>query len=144
MLSVITLIESKTYSQAIKHECWKEAMLSEIQALQQNNTWELIDLSRSKTSIRCKWIYEVKLKADRFLERYKSRLVAKGYTHTEGIDYFNTFSPLVKMTTVSLFGFSIHTALVSSSMRCKKFLLIWRSTKRGIYDSATRISHFKT
>ncbi|XP_019155956.1 PREDICTED: uncharacterized protein LOC109152764 [Ipomoea nil] len=72
--------EPKTYNEAIKFQCWKQAMQAEIQALQDNHTWTLTDLPPGKTPIGCKWVYKIKHKSDGSIERYKARLVAKGYT----------------------------------------------------------------
>ena len=99
-LSVSTLVEPTSYTQAVKHAEWREAMHNEITALELNDTWDIVDLPASKHVIGCKWVYKVKLKSDGTLERYKARLVAKGYNQCEGLDYYETFSPVAKLTTV--------------------------------------------
>ena len=77
-------------------------MQAKIQALQQNNTWMLVDLPPAKNPIGCKRVYKIKHKADSNIESYKARLVAKGHTQTHGVDYFDTFSPIAKMSTIQL------------------------------------------
>ncbi|XP_028806858.1 uncharacterized protein LOC114761610 [Neltuma alba] len=77
-------------------------MNAEIHALKQNQTWTLTSLPPGKKPISCKWVFKTKFKANGDIERYKAHLVAKGYTQTEGLDYFDTFSPVAKMTTLRL------------------------------------------
>lgn len=79
-IAVTSIAEPKSYNQAIKSSHWKKATDAEIRALQDNNTWELVELPPSKIPIGCKWVYKIKLKVDGTVERYKARLVAKGYT----------------------------------------------------------------
>jgi len=99
-LSVSTVFEPTYYHQAVAYREWCEAMKAELQALENNNTWSLVDLPLHKKPIGCKWAFKVKYKADGTVERHKARLVAKGYTQCEGIDYHKTFSPVAKLTTV--------------------------------------------
>ena len=66
-------------------------------ALRKNGMWELVDLPRDKKTIGCKSVFSVKYKADGSIERYKGRLVAKGFTQTYGIDYQETFAPIAKI-----------------------------------------------
>ena len=75
-------------------------MDAEIQALEANHTWVLIDLPVGKVPIGCKWKYKIKHRANGSIERFKARLVAKGYTQQEGLNYYETFSPMVKFVTV--------------------------------------------
>jgi hypothetical protein len=99
-MSVTSDVEPKSYKEASQHQCWQEAMNAELQALHQNRTWIYVDLPDNVKPIGNKWVYKVKHKADGSIERYKARLVAKGYNQIEGLDFFDTFSPVAKITTV--------------------------------------------
>ena len=75
-------------------------MDKEIQALESNHTWDLTTLPPSKSPIRCKWVYKVKLNPNGNVERYKARLVGKGYTQRERLDFLETFSPIAKTISI--------------------------------------------
>lgn len=75
-------------------------MKDELTALASTNTWTIVGLPHGKSPICCKWVYKVKHHVDGSIDRYKAHLVAKGYTQLEGVDYFDTFSPIAKLTTV--------------------------------------------
>ncbi|GJY96432.1 retrovirus-related pol polyprotein from transposon TNT 1-94 [Tanacetum coccineum] len=79
---------------------WKEAMQEEIEALHKNKTWELVPLPGGRKPIGNKWVYKIKRNGDDQVERYRARLVVKGYAQKEGIDFNEIFSPVVRMTTI--------------------------------------------
>ncbi|PHT54683.1 hypothetical protein CQW23_03169 [Capsicum baccatum] len=72
----------------------------EIQALEDNKTWEVVELALEKSAIGSRWAYKIKYKENGDVERFKARLVANGYSQQEGLDYHETFSPVAKMVTV--------------------------------------------
>ncbi|XP_074271215.1 uncharacterized protein LOC141595141 [Silene latifolia] len=100
--AVDAIREPRSYYEAVKQAEWREAMGKEIDALENNGTWKIVDLPDGKKPIGCKWVYKTKLKADGTIERHKARLVAQGFTQIEGINYHETFAPVAKMTSVRL------------------------------------------
>lgn len=77
-------------------------MQSEYDALIKNKTWHLVPSQRGQNIVGCKWVYKIKRKADGTLDRYKACLVAKWFKQRYGIDYEDTFSPVVKAATIRI------------------------------------------
>ncbi len=99
----LSLGEPDTYSEAVESadsQKWKEAMKSEYDSLIRNETWKLVSLPKDRKAIGNKWVYKIKRNADGSVERYKARLVCKGFSQKEGIDYTETFSPVARYTSV--------------------------------------------
>ncbi|KAL2233050.1 UNVERIFIED_CONTAM: Retrovirus-related Pol polyprotein from transposon RE2 [Sesamum indicum] len=101
--SLSVLQEPVSFSEAVKHRESREAMDTELKALEANNTWKLSSLPVGKRVIACKWVFKTKLRADGTVERHKARLVAKGFSQIEGVDYTDSFSPVAKSVTVLIF-----------------------------------------
>ena len=74
--------------------------MDEYQALLRNNTWELVPAAKNQNIVSNKWVYRVKYKANGSLDKYKTRLVAKGFQQTAGVNFFETFSPVIKPSTI--------------------------------------------
>src|SRR3954470_22331379 len=98
--TIHSLQEPKSYIEAAKYPESQKAMSEELEAFRKTNTWELVPLPPGVRPVSCKWIYKVKTKADGSVDRYKARLVARGFTQEYGIDYEETFAPVAKMTSI--------------------------------------------
>ena len=79
---------------------WKQATDSEFESLIENGTWELVPKPEGKNIVGNKWVFKVKRDENGDVQRYKARLVAQGYSQTEGVDYNEVFSPVVRNTTI--------------------------------------------
>jgi hypothetical protein len=98
----LALTEPTCYFNAVKIPEWRQAMQTEFNALLQNQTWTLVPPQQATNLVGCKWVFKVKRKADGSIERHKARLVAKGFHQQAGLDYGETFSPVVKPTTIRI------------------------------------------
>ena len=89
-----------TCEEAIEEEVWAQAMDEEIECIEKNQTWELVDVPTDKDVITVKWIYKTKQDADGNVQKHKKRMVARGFTQQPDIDFNETFAPVARMDTV--------------------------------------------
>ena len=99
---IATVKEPETVELALQKDEWKQAMIFEFEALQRNNTWSLVPLPEGRIPIGCRWVYTVKENPNDSVEKYKTRLVAKGFHQQARFDFNETFSPVVKPTTIKI------------------------------------------
>jgi hypothetical protein len=97
-----TTREPHHHHEALGDSRWKLAMDHEYNALVKNNIWHLVPPKKGANVIDWKWVYRIKRKADGSIDRYKVRLVGKGFKQWYVIDYEDTFSPVVKVATIQL------------------------------------------
>ena len=89
--------ELRNIKDALDQESWVEAMNEEIEQTEKNKTWTLVLRPKNKNVIGTKWVFRNKLNEDGKVCRNKERLVCKGYSHEEGIDYGETFTPIARL-----------------------------------------------
>jgi hypothetical protein len=75
-------------------------MTEEYQSIIKNDVWEIVSRPKSKDVVSSKWIFKIKHVVDGSIEKYKERFVAHGFSQKEGIDYEETFSPIVRYTSI--------------------------------------------
>lgn len=102
--AMVTICEPSSYEEATngnEREQWVTAMKDEIVSLQKNDTWSLVPWTDQRL-VGCRWTYKIKYDAAGNVDRFKARLVARGFTQTHGIDFWDTFSPVIRMESVRM------------------------------------------
>jgi hypothetical protein len=110
----VTLTEALNGDQAFE---WKAAADAEFNSLMKNETWELVRLPKGRKPVSCKWVFKVKYGNDGQIDRFKGRLVARGFVQEYGIDYDETYSPVVRFTSIrTLLAFAAERKMMIHQM----------------------------
>lgn len=107
-LSTVNILDSCdeqiSYEEAMngpEKEMWQRAMDEELKSFEENQAWELVDVKEADRVVQCKWVFKRKFESDNKV-RFRARLVAKGFTQKEGVDYKETYSPVLRYSTLRL------------------------------------------
>lgn len=99
---------------------WEAAMQEEIDSLERNNTWTLTKIPEGRVPITCKWVFKLKRGEDGGNDRYKARLVARGFSQKYGFDYMETYAPVAKMDTLrTVLAVANHKKMIIHQMDVK-------------------------
>ena len=111
-----------------------------MESLISNRTQKLVDLPPGYKAIGCKWVLREKLKLNGSIDKFKTILVAKGFKQKANLDFFDTFSPVTRITSIRLliaiaaiFDLKIH------QMDVKNYFSKWRTRGRDLYGSTQRL-----
>ena len=116
-LDEVQIEKQKSIEVALKDQEWKETADSEYQSLMENKTWKLVKLPTGRKPVVCKWIFKTKCTSDGKVERYKARLMAKGYTQKPGEGYDETYSPVVRYSSIrALLAFAVQNGMIVHQM----------------------------
>jgi hypothetical protein len=122
--NIFSMGEPESVQEALADPKWKHAMDLEHSVLLHNGMWHLVRSAQATNIIDCKWVFKVKKKVDGSVDHYKAWLVAKGFKQRYVIDYDDTFSPVIKVTTIHL----VSSLVVSRNWMCRmcSFIVFWK------------------
>ena len=102
-LCFMSQVEPKNANEACKDDYWKQVMKEELDQIEKNGTWELVPRPIDKNVIGTKWVFKNKMNEQGEVLRNKARLICKGYSQQEGIDYEETYALVGRIEVVRLF-----------------------------------------
>ena len=111
MLQKLSYPDYLSYSFDIEHEAlrssnrerWKQDIQLELDSIKKNYVWDIVSRPKYKMIIGTRWVLKIKVNSSNLQEKFKGRLVAKGYDHICGINYYKTFAPVIKLQSLRTF-----------------------------------------
>ncbi|XP_023759870.1 uncharacterized mitochondrial protein AtMg00820-like [Lactuca sativa] len=133
----MSLVEPRTTKEALMKPNLIIAMQEQPSEFKRNNVWKMVPKPKGHTIVDTRWVYKNKLDESGAVVRNKARMVAKGYSQLEGVDYDEMYAPVAR-NGINTHFLSIRCTLKhqSSSNGCKKCLSEWR-TERGSLSTTT-------
>ncbi|KAL8118998.1 hypothetical protein AgCh_016478 [Apium graveolens] len=108
--SFLSQVEPKKIKEALMDPDWISVMQEELNQFERNKVWELVPAPKNRSLIGTKWVFRNKMDENGIVTRNKARLVAKGYPQEDGIDYDETFAPVVRLEAIRIFlAFAAHS-----------------------------------
>ncbi|CAM8889644.1 unnamed protein product [Rhodiola kirilowii] len=124
MNAFVSLIEPKTVEEALKDPNWIQAMQDELHQFERNKVWRLVPRPDNRKVIGTRWILRNKMNSEGEIVRNKARLVVKGYSQQEGIDYEETFAPVARLEAIRLLiAYSVQVGIKLHQMDVKTAFL---------------------
>ena len=125
--------EPKKIDEALQDPDWIIVMQEELNQFERNKVWELVPRPKNRSVIGAKWVFQNKLDETGTVIRNKARLVTKGYSQEEGIDFDETFAPVARLEAIRMFlAFAASFEIQSVPDGCKECLSKWETRRGGI------------
>jgi hypothetical protein len=94
--------EPQNFAQAVDHQVWRDAMVEEYDSIVRNDVWDVVPRPVGKLVVTSRLLYKIKIAADGSVEKHKACFVARGFSHIEGVDYDETFTQVVRYTSIKI------------------------------------------
>ncbi|XP_026475639.1 uncharacterized protein LOC113380719 [Ctenocephalides felis] len=141
--------EPKTIKEAMSRpdkQYWMDAIAEELKSFEENKAWELVNMPENCSIVDCKWVFKRKVDTENQV-RYRARLVARGFTQQYGVDYDETFSPVVRHSTLRLLmalsvrlGLSItHLDVTTAFLNGHLKELVYMKKPDGYRDNSSKV-----
>ena len=111
-------------------------MIEELKSMDYNKFWDLVELPNRQKYIGCKWVIKTKFDIDGLFKRFKARLISKGYTQKDSVDYKETFSNVSKKDSLRIIlALVAHFDLELHQMDVKNCFSKWRFVRRSLHET---------
>jgi hypothetical protein len=140
-LHVVSSDEPTSFAVTKCNPSWRNAMMEEMDSIEENDTWSLVDLPPGRKSIGVKWVFKVKRDEHGAVSKHKARHVVKGYAQRHGIDYDEVFAPMIRLDSVRLLiALTAHEGWKVHHMDVKSAFLNGKTCMRRSTSSSQRVS----